>query len=942
MYKYIIEKGIGEHSPPDLIFLSGDMAFAGDAAEYKSLEEHFIAPLKAALPDCPIFTIPGNHDVDRSKSEDPRTWIVDKAKAELFQATNEAGAAFRKDVLVPRFAAFAAFEQRIGAWGGVNWLETAAGAVSWAGEINGAKIAIAGVNTAWLCHDSGEDWGTLTPGRYMLQDAIDKITPGKPDLLIVLGHHPLASLGQEKGPPDAHRIRERLKQANALYLHGHLHASGTDSIGDALRTTLTIQAPSAFQAYDDERWRNGILWGEADLATRSLILEPFRWNEHQREYKFDVDAGYNSDRAKDREGFRLALPGSVLVPVDGASATGKLKNLPEGWERIDRARLTEFKAAQTSSDTMAAFFDGIIPVTWELALANGVQRRAIAAKLVSQLRAAHSGPPKPVVVLLSAAGSEGKSTALLHAAAGLIEDENQAWTCLWRQSSNAELPKNLLAELPRIPNHAWVVVIDDADNAAAEILQAVQNLKPRVDVHVLLAAREADWQVKKLAPGDWRPVAAFRSEPLVDLKKDDALRIVRGWKIWGDEAMGNLKGYSEDQAADALVTYAHDLATRHDEGALLGALLIAREGGGMRDRVRDLLHKLAQSRVIDGRFSLLDIYTMIAAMHSQDQRYMTRSVLAFALGCEVEELEREALFPLRREAMSAGGQTYVLARHQRIATTACSVMREDHGKVDEWFPFLARAALKHFLDSRPTPDIAKWNSRLANHLAEGDEASWPAARAVAAIMHQTSPGDRFFLSGLANIFRRTGRATEAMAALKSASEKLKEEDRVKFTEDRVLFTEWGAVAGALKDYGLDAWLSAQSLADGKDELKLKGCKHCLAGLGVAFRELFKTTDNRAFAMALGACGQIGLQLPPVDATNQSYLEDRCTESRRAGVPDLSTTQAIDAIRKAVVLASYETLDEADQIYFERLIGEPESYRYTALSRMVAETATKKK
>ncbi|MEY9523976.1 hypothetical protein ABIF70_005117 [Bradyrhizobium japonicum] len=47
----------------------------------------------------------------------------------------------------------------------------------------------------------------------------------------------------------------------------------------------------------------------------------------------------------------------------------------------------------------------------------------------------------PKIVLLEAAGSEGKSTAVLHTAATLLEDERQLWTCLYREVSAAPVPE---------------------------------------------------------------------------------------------------------------------------------------------------------------------------------------------------------------------------------------------------------------------------------------------------------------------------------------------------------------------------------------------------------------------------------------------------------------------------------------------------------------------
>jgi len=51
---------------PDLVFATGDVAFAGQANEYASATKFFDELLAAAnLKRSQLFVIPGNHDVDR-------------------------------------------------------------------------------------------------------------------------------------------------------------------------------------------------------------------------------------------------------------------------------------------------------------------------------------------------------------------------------------------------------------------------------------------------------------------------------------------------------------------------------------------------------------------------------------------------------------------------------------------------------------------------------------------------------------------------------------------------------------------------------------------------------------------------------------------------------------------------------------------------------------
>jgi len=53
--------------------------------------------------------------------------------------------------------------------------------------------------------------------------------------------------------------------------------------------------------------------------------------------------------------------------------------------------------------------------------------------------------------------------------------------------------------------------------------------------------------------------------------------------------------------------------------------------------------------------------------YAENQLYLSRAVLAFALGCDEGALDRGPLRVLRQEAMVDGGTSYVLTRHRKIA-----------------------------------------------------------------------------------------------------------------------------------------------------------------------------------------------------------------------------------------------------------------------------------
>jgi hypothetical protein len=580
-----------------------------------------------------------------------------------------------------------------------------------------------------------------------------------------------------------------------------------------------------FIMHDDHAVPRSAVTAEGDLERTKLkaFIDLAKKDRIYTEFKSvdDLKAKAVQSLVKLREAIEKRVT-PVTPAAEVAEADPKPLDVPSGWEIVDREALAKIRANLPPLNEMVQFFDGILP-TWRFALAHGVQSRAIAGRLASRLHAIHADATKPQVVLLAGAGGEGKSTAVLHAAAALVEDTQQAWTCLHRQAANAELPEDTFAKLSTRPDHAWVVVIDDADNIGPAILAAVKKVAARTDVHLLLSARDAEWQLKRLVPGVWQPFADFHAEPLAGLDKEDARRIVAGWVAWGNEAMGKLKGQSESDAITALLGHARDFATRQEDGELLGALLVTRQGEDMRAHVRTLVNGLDRNPVVK-TYSLRDIYAMVAAMHAENQLYLSRSVLAFALGCDIDELERRALLPLRSEAMLDAGDTYVLTRHRRIAEAACAVMREDDYEIGQWYPFLARAALRDFkANFTRDPNIADWNFHLAEHFVARGERWSTIAQRIANAVYEAEPTNVQSLTALASVLRRTGRATEAMVMLKATGER--------FRNRRDVLYEWSTVAGALGDHGLNAWLGGRSIADGNLSDLQRSAKHSLTGLG---------------------------------------------------------------------------------------------------------------
>jgi hypothetical protein len=928
MYDAIISNVASRTEKPDLVFFTGDLAFSGSREQYELLGRRFLAPLRAVLPDgCPIYTVPGNHDVSRRRVVNPRIWMTDPIQGRIFQQVDAEGQQKRADAVLPRFENYRSAERSLGAWG-EDWLASERGAAVAIRTIAGRCLAIIGLNTAWLCHDD-DDWGRIGAGKTMLDAALKEAEAASPHLILVLGHHPLAALTGEQKWSDGDQIQTRLQQANAVYLHGHLHQSGSQRSGDRMESLLVIQAPSGFQGGDPNIWRNGLMWGEVDFDRGYVVVEPLRWNEKNREYVFDIEAAPKRYRAAGRDVFEYRLPGQEPTPASPAEhpASSAPATAPEGWQIIDAAGLAEITATRPSAKEMADWFDGSFP-RWEVAVAEGVRPRQIVDVLVRGFEAAHHAAPQPVVRLLTGAGGEGKSAALLQTAASLIKG-SQSWRCLWRQSSAADLPNDWTALIPRVPGQAWIIAIDDAENIGAGLPEALRRLRPRTDVHLILAAREADWALRGLHDGIWQSAANYLRMPLVGLDEEDARRIADGWHAFPN-AMGRLQGQTPENAALALLESARTLSAKKEEGTLLGALLIVREGEELRQRVGRLMAPWVGAAGVGGR-PLLDIYAAIVAMHAENQLYLSRTVLAYALKCDETELDTGPLHVLRREAMVDGGTAYVLTRHRRIAEVARDWLIENRYDVDKWYPVLARAAHSESKNRRSrNPDINQWQWGLARYFVDFGPSRWSLARQIAEALFNSDPTDGLLLANYAGILRRTERPKDSLALMQRNAER--------FKRHRGVLSEWSVAAGLVGDHGLDAWLAARSIADDRmNPLAVKDCKLSLAGLGKAFRDLAAVTGQREFVKAQAACGRLGLRLTNLDSRTRSYFEEYSKASPLVGDQLESLEDDIQTVRKSVVTAYYETAPENDR-GMDELIGEPDSYSYKMLTSVLSSTS----
>jgi predicted phosphodiesterase len=263
---------------PDLLFLTGDIAFSGKDAEY-TLAEDFVLSLRDAtqVPPDRICLVPGNHDIDRDKEEDAavgaRVTLTNGEAVDRFFG-NEG----RHRTLFARQKAFRDFANRISPSSPAYTDSSHAHCKTL--EIGDLRIRVLLLDSAWLAGGGPSDVGELLVGERQVIDC------GPADdgfLTFALLHHPLAWLREFEQVS----IENLLTRDAHICLRGHVHAVDVRRTESRLGGLNTFTAGAAFQSRTAD---NSYLWCSIDLTTGSgekivhrYLHAQHRWEASEKE-----------------------------------------------------------------------------------------------------------------------------------------------------------------------------------------------------------------------------------------------------------------------------------------------------------------------------------------------------------------------------------------------------------------------------------------------------------------------------------------------------------------------------------------------------------------------------------------------------------------------------------------------------------------------------------
>ena len=282
-----------ENGVADFILITGDLAYSGKADEYK-LFANFLNGLSKAsgVPKEYIFCIPGNHDIDRERQtfcfRGARSALHDQNSVDAFLGSP---AAEDFQTLLEREESYRDFQRDYFSGQDRTATDDGLGYVARL-TIDGVRIAILGLDSAWLAYGGADDHTKLLIGERQVMNAITlaQETKDPPHILVAMGHHPLHLLHDFDRRP----IQDRIERGCHFYHCGHLHYPEERPMGQNPSGCLTLAAGAFFHSRESHNAYSVITLDllAAERSVRTLQFNPstgkFGSLSTQR-YRIEVD-----------------------------------------------------------------------------------------------------------------------------------------------------------------------------------------------------------------------------------------------------------------------------------------------------------------------------------------------------------------------------------------------------------------------------------------------------------------------------------------------------------------------------------------------------------------------------------------------------------------------------------------------------------------------------
>jgi len=287
----------------DFVFVTGDVAFSGKEAEYQLAGSFFDDLLDVTgLTKEQLFLVPGNHDINR----DENSLITEALRDSLTtrEKVNELLVSTERRTVTRRLADFAEFVSSY-----LNHLHYDEDLFYVKKvQIDSVRLAIIGLNSAWLCLGGNEDRNRIVVGEKQAIDAMNQASDA--DARIVLLHHPFEWLIDF----DRQDVERALRTECKFILFGHKHIGDfkleESFVGKAaiVPTGSTFAGRDYFNSYnmvflDLASWKGDILYRGYSRQRQEWVSATEIMGDRSR-FAFDLSTQIYKETSSDL----LAIP----------------------------------------------------------------------------------------------------------------------------------------------------------------------------------------------------------------------------------------------------------------------------------------------------------------------------------------------------------------------------------------------------------------------------------------------------------------------------------------------------------------------------------------------------------------------------------------------------------------------------------------------------------
>ena len=275
---------------PDVIIITGDIAFSGAKAEYEDAAK-WLGQLVNEFNLLPsdVLTVPGNHDISREIDRTDRNIARLIARLRAGEESLDDALANNGDrqLLECRLANYIDFTRRF-FWGTEDAEGVAGSGLFWFRQRTaglGLVIRLVGLNSSILSADN-DDKEKLRVGKEQLAIGLSRhgVHPG--ELSIILSHHPLNWLG------DYQEVASWIRARGDIHLSGHIHEGESEKLRKGGGVDLVSVVAGAVHGEVHDVTGHG--YSVASIVARAdglLVLRiwPRSWSQANKDFRVSID-----------------------------------------------------------------------------------------------------------------------------------------------------------------------------------------------------------------------------------------------------------------------------------------------------------------------------------------------------------------------------------------------------------------------------------------------------------------------------------------------------------------------------------------------------------------------------------------------------------------------------------------------------------------------------